>query len=247
MQPWTIGDVLGRMLDTFARHPLGVIFALGLLPAAWMVPADLLQSALIPADAPIFGPGRTFRQIAISLTVSAWSCFWFAGQISAAVALSRGDDIRWRAFVAGVRKAPALFVAGMITLSPLELLDALPLAPDGVLARAAIVAASSVSVFLLVRAVLWAPLIAESSLPFWAGLTRSWAATRGHFFKLMALGLILVSLALPLLVIEAVLFAHVYASVGLISTLCLLALGQLYPLTDVPHADSVAHRPVREG
>src|SRR5690554_5054197 len=113
MQPWTIGDILARMLETFARHPLGVIFALGLLPAAWMVPADLLQSALIPADAPIFGPGRTFRQIAISLTVSAWSCFWFAGQISAAVDLSRGDAIRWRAFVAGIRKAPALFLAGM--------------------------------------------------------------------------------------------------------------------------------------
>jgi hypothetical protein len=241
MQPWAIGRVLALMLDTFVRRPFAVLFVLGFLPAIWTAPAIVLQGELVPADTPLFGPGRSVRTIAISWMISAWTCIWFAGQISAAVDLARGDAIRWRAFVTGVRKAPVLFLAGTVGLAPLELLNLLPLVPDGLAAGVARVAASGVTIFVVARTILWAPLIVESTQPFWVGLATSWTATRGHFLRLVALAIVLTTLVLPLFIVEAVLSSeHFQGTVGLIGAIYLVALGRLYVLSDVAHAGAQA-------
>jgi hypothetical protein len=237
MQPWTIGGFLASMLDTFMRRPLAVVFVLGVLPAAWFAPASMFQAALIPEDTPLFGPGRSLKTVVVSWLVSAWGCVWYAGQISAALALARREDVRWYAFLTGVRKAPALFVAGLVTLAPLEALQILPLPTEGTANTLATIVAGALTALVFARTISWSLLVVASSHSLWTGLVASWSATRGHALKLIALGMILFAMVLPLVVVEAALSSeHFHASASLISALYLLALGQLGVLNDKPVA-----------
>lgn len=233
MQPWTIGSVLASMLDTFIRRPFSVIFFVGLLPAAWMAPASMLQSRFVPDEATTFGPGRTLATAAISWLYSAWGCVWYAGQISAAIALARGDTVSLRAFLTGVRKAPALFLTGLVVLLPLELAGFLPLDPDGAAATLVTIAATGLSVFLFARTALWQAFVVTSSQSLGKGLAASWRASRGRVLKLAALGLAAFALAFPLVLIESALESENYhATTSMWNVLFALLLGQLYLLTD---------------
>lgn len=232
MQPWTIGSVLGSMLDTFIRRPFSVILILGLLPAIWMAPANLLQSRFVPQDATTFGPGRTFETAAISWLCSAWSCIWYAGQISAAIALARGDVVRWRPFVTGVRKAPALFLAGLIMVLPLDLAGFLPLAPDGAAATLTVIAAAGLTVFLFARSALSQAFIVASSHSLGRALAASWSASHGQVLKLGVIGIAAFTSGWPLMLVEGLLGSqNFHATSSMWNALFSLSLGHLYLLT----------------
>jgi hypothetical protein len=231
MQPWSIRKVVKLMMAVVVRRPFGVTLVVGILPAIWMIPATIAQAALIPEDAPVFGPGRSLQEMIVSYVGSAWSCVWFAGQLSAAIDLVQDRAIRWRAFITGLAKAPALLLTGIVVLLPLDLLAFLPSSQDSIASLAAEMVGGAVALYLLSRTALWAPLVVDSRESLRRSFIVSWTATRGHSLKLIALGLVLGSVALPIFVIEAALSVeHFHVTVSALGTLYVLALAQLYSL-----------------
>src|SRR5262245_33140634 len=117
--PWTLRGVLGSMAGAFRRQPLGVLLAVCVIPGLWMVPAHLLEKLVVVDDEAAFGPGRSLRHIAVDWAGYAWESVPLAGQLSAAIAAVRGQPIQWRAFVAGIARAPTLFLTSAFVLAPL--------------------------------------------------------------------------------------------------------------------------------
>lgn len=229
MWHWTIKGILKAMLAASRRRPFVFVVAVVLVPALWLIPATITQAKLIPADAPIFGPGRTMHATAVSWVFSAWNTVAFPGQLLAAIAIVQGRSFRWWAFFTNLHKVPALFLSATIALLPLELLDLLPVTPDGTVSHVATVVAVVLAIFLMARTSLFAPLLVDSRHSLRSCLALSWVSTRGHSLRLVGLGLILGALALPVFIVELLLSAKfMHATTGTLCAFYALAVAQLY-------------------
>src|SRR5262245_61259588 len=118
--PVTIRGVLGSMLSSFGRQPFAALLFVLILPGLWLVPASIVEKLLVPADQPAFDPtlsiGGSPRSIAASWAGYAWNSVGGALQLGAAIAVVRGQRIRWRAYVASAKRAPQLFVTTAVVL-----------------------------------------------------------------------------------------------------------------------------------
>jgi hypothetical protein len=229
MQPWTVRNVIRRMFAASATQPVALLFAVVVLPTLWMIPASMVQATLVPRAPPMFGPGRSLQVILISWALGAWNCVWYAGQLSSAIDVARGSPIRWRQFVTGLAQAPRVVVTALVATLPLELSELLPIPPDGAIPYAASAVACVLTIFLLARTALWAPLIVDARYSLWRSLVASWSATHGSVTKLIVLGVVLTSLSLPVFVLEAVFSSKYFLFfTGTLGALYVLATAQLY-------------------
>jgi len=222
--PLSVRGVLSSVLAAVRRRPLDVLLAVCVLPALWEVPATIAYDLLVPADEPIFGPGRSFRSIALSWARSAWSCVWAAGQLGAALAVMRDQPLQWRRFLTGLTQAPLIFAAYLTMTLPFDASVFLPMSVSGASAGVLEALGFALMAFLFARTALWAPLIVDARRPLWESLALSVAATRGHVSKIVAVGFILTACMVPLMVVDGVLFGeqlHLFGAV----------FGALYSLT----------------
>ena len=230
---WTVGSVLKGMVAAFRRQPLGVLFAVCILPGLWMVPATIVQDRLVTEEEGMTG-SRSFRAVAVSIGGYVWSTIWFAGQLSAALHAVRDRPIEWRRFLTGLSQVPVLFVTSMIVSIPMELLTFAPVVPDSSESYVVMLIVLGASCWLFARTALWAPFIVDARRPLWESLAASWVLTRGSAWRFFGLGLTLVCIALPLFVVEGV-FAgeQFHASIAVIGFFYSLSVAQIYAMVGV--------------
>jgi hypothetical protein len=220
----SVRGVLSSVLAAVRRRPLDVLLAVCLLPALWEVPATIAYDVLVPGDEPVFGPGRSFRSIALSWARSAWSCVLAAGQLGAALAVMRDQPLQWLRFLTGLKQAPLIFAAYFAVTLPFDASVFLPMSLSGASAGVLEALGFVLMAFLFARTALWVPVIVDARRPLWESLALSVAATRGHVSKIVALGVILTACMVPLMVVDGVLFGEQLHLFGAVS-------GALYNLT----------------
>jgi hypothetical protein len=227
--PLTVRGVLKAGLAAIRRQPLALFFAICVVPGLWAVPSTIAYDRFVSADEPLFGPGRSFRAIALSWASLGWDSVWVAGQLGAALDALRGQPIRWQRFLSGLSLAPLVFLSWLAVTLPLDALALLPASLGGAPASAFEAVGIAISTYVAVRALLWVPFIVDARLSVGESLARSVTATRGHLSKIVALGLILALVALPLAVVEVIVFetsTHVFSAV--LDALYVLCTAQLY-------------------
>lgn len=229
LRHWTIGIMLRTVLRTSRSQWLSLLLPLFLIPTVWQVPINLLADHFAPADAPILGPGRSASAIAIFWIGLFWNSFWCAGQMDAAVDIASKHRIRWRRFLTGVARAPAIAVISTVASFPLVLLDLLPQHADGTITNAVTSVAWILTGWLVARTALSLPFISYTGASARAALAKSWHLTRGQVLKMVVLGMILVLIAIPVFFIE-VMFGgeHFYLTFGLLGVFNFITVAHFY-------------------
>jgi hypothetical protein len=231
MPPWTIRATVKRVLGAIRAQPLAALLAIALPSTIWAIPSMMLFDAVIP-EAERLGPGRSMQAVALGWLSGAWGSVWMAGELSAAMNVVRSERARWRPFIAGLRRAPAMFLAGAVVLLPMDLLDLVPVSPENPLAEVPGLLGLGVVIYLLARTALWPVLLLDNTRPFWGSLVTSWNATRGQALRIIALGVVLSIFALPLFVVDALIWSNFYLTLGALGSLCTLAIAELHRLAE---------------
>jgi hypothetical protein len=235
------------MMRALAAQPVAATVAVGVVPGLWMVPATLAQEKLVSQNPHVVGLTGSLREMAVSYAVLAWSCIGFGGQLAAAISAVRGRPIRWRPFLAGTTKAPGLFLAGLVALLPVNLLQLLPRDPHerpaGILETVAVGAA----IFLLARTAMWTPLLVDRRLTLLQGLRASWFATRGKSLRIVGVGVATSPLIIVAFVTDTVLFGQPYhLAFGIMGALYALALAQLYLVAGLAEGDDLPNSALQQ-
>jgi hypothetical protein len=118
------------------------------------------------------------------------------------------------------------------SLQAVALLDLVPVSPESPLADAPGLLGFGVVIYLCARTALWPLLLLDNTRPFWGSLLTSWNATRGHALRIIALGVVLSIFALPLFVVDALIWSQFYLTLGALGTLCALTIAELHRLAE---------------
>ena len=238
--PWTIQGVLGSALRAFGRQPLGALLAVFVLPGLWMVPANILEKLLVPAEEGTYGPaaygfdttyglGASPRSIAVSWAAYAWNSVAGAAQLSAAIDVARGQRVQWRKFATSVARAPLVFLTTAAVILPFEASGLAPFPIYSGTMLLVLLIAVVVMLYAMIRTLFWAPLVIDTRRPFWENLTTSLVWSRGRFWKLFALVLIATCFGIPVFVVEGVVFGELWhVSTAAMGALYALAVAQVY-------------------
>jgi hypothetical protein len=209
-----------------------------------MVPATVVEERFAFAEDAAFDLGRSLRVLGVSMAVYAWASVSQAAQFRAALDLVRGQPVRWRAFFTSVVRAPHVFVTTLVVVIPIEAATLSPYPLGSGEATLVLSLASVVMIFLMIRTLPWAPLVIDTRRPLWEGFVASFAWTRGEFFRLLFLVLFVACFAIPVLVVEWVVFGKIWH-------VSFAAMGGLYALSVAPlyvemasHAERGARPPV---
>lgn len=199
---WTIRSLLGGMWQAVRRQPLGAFVALFVIPLCWAIPAQWLRARLVPDEWAELGGEPALYVALSSLCVQAWDMICFPGAQLAALRLAAGERIRWREFIEGLRKLPVLLLLSAIVAVPFELIGLLPL-PSIAIQVIFIVASLGLAIFWL-RTLTWTSLLLLTRWSFWQAFELSWATTRGHSWRLIALFVVLLHVAFPLILVDVI-------------------------------------------
>lgn len=232
MRPWTARGVVVAMWGALRTQPLSLLVT-GVLLGIWLVPATLLQNAVEPPEAPMFG--RSMTAILVSWASSAWGSVWFAGQVSVSLDAVRRRAIRWRALPDGVRHAPTLLGIGMLCGVPIDVVTAIPFSDESGYAWILVVSASVGMTYVATRTSLSYALVVDRGASFAGALAMSWAATRGHTFRLVRLAALQMIVIFPVFVVEAAASTSgLHVTFGVTELLYALAVAQLHTLVELP-------------
>lgn len=243
---WKVSDVLRGMLRSLRADPLRQLAVLVLIPTLWSVPSELLD-ALLPEE-PSLEPAVLALEVAVLCAMTVWSSLVYGGQVLIALDCARGSKVRWGRFVEGLRYTLPLALTAVpyvfIVFLPLVFFAQVGEDDHGLAFLSLVVTIGAVACFVTLgaRTALWAQLMVDGGRPLGRAFAVSWAATRGHVWKMIRLCLVLLVPTCVVFGLERVYWDESRLAFGLLGGLYVLATTHLYLLTPFEPEVAVAPR-----
>jgi hypothetical protein len=191
---WTAFGVLATVLRKAGKQPFRAFLLLGLLPALWHMPLDALWPRIrlprAPASLDQWHYGATAARAVVA---AAWGSLIAGGVALAALDVAREKNPRPSRILQGFKHAGGVFMASAASV----LLR--PLMGRGLWMLS--VPLTTVFWIFVVRTAMWVPLLVDQDRPIWNAFHDSWVWTRGAFWKITRLLLLVVLFYAPAAVV----------------------------------------------